>query len=917
MLKRIFGILLFCGCISQGIMAYAQEESTELILPADEMLQQVAPGELQVSDNVEGVGSAELKENYLLSNNEGQNDYYWNWAEVICSHLTMHENGSFTRVEYISGGNIYIEDYSENFELTGHKKLSAELPLFGGFYNDGTYYYLVFGQTNHGENNSTEVYRIVKYSHDWQRLGAASVKGANTTVPFNAGSLRFDDYGGYLYIRTCHEMYTAADGYNHQANVTMKIKIEDMSISDIAYMVQNSSVGYVSHSFNQFIKVDNGVVYALDHGDAHPRTAVLFKYDNTAFGGWDCSTTRVDTMTYADYENYHYNYTGGTLGGFEVSDYACITAGSSTPQDGVNHYMNIYVTATDKNDFSEEGTKIRWITNNTNTSANIDNPQLVEIDKNNYLLLWTEGGDWERELNYLRLDGRGNLIGNIVSCEGFLSDCQPIYDSIEERIVWYVTDGYDLAFYSIDVNTWKLEKKYVIKSLRDIKVSVEDITINIGEKTDLDVSYVPMDTTDDKTVSWESEDTSIATVDQNGVVTAVDAGGVYITATVGDYTRYAYVRVEKPLEKIEIDKRNLTVTKGYFDFLSITKIPADTTDYRSPEWWSDDESIVKITNGGYLEGVGKGTTTVHAKIGDITDSVQVKVKIPIEAIDLNKEVLNLKKGETANLNVTCTPAEAKEDAVIKWESANPSVATVTSDGKVKAVDEGYTYIMVTVDDSYWVYCSVYVRKPTSTNPSASPAPTMPPVQSWPFADVEMRSGHWKYENVKFVYERGIMNGVGDGREFRPDDSLTRAMFATVLYRIAGEPEVTYKRIFSDVPAGKWYSNAVIWAYESGIVVGLGDGTYGVNANITREQIAKMLMEYAKVCGYYTGERAEFSNFGDAGKVSRWANEYMQWAVGSGIISGSKKGNIYYMNPKGNATRVECATMLSRFVQKYE
>ena len=203
-----------------------------------------------------------------------------------------------------------------------------------------------------------------------------------------------------------------------------------------------------------------------------------------------------------------------------------------------------------------------------------------------------------------------------------------------------------------------------------------------------------------------------------------------------------------------------------------------------------------------------------------------------------------------------------------------------------------------------------------SNYTFNPDPCWMKLLAWPFADVAAKEGNWKYDNIKYVYDKGIMTGVKE-TEFQPDVPLTRAMFASVIYRMADEPGVTYKRIFSDVPAGKWYSDAVIWAYENGIVAGLGDGRYGINDNITREQMARMLMEFARVRGYGTGERDDFSRFADVSQVSRWATEYMRWAVGSGMISGSMKDGRYYMNPRGQATRAECATMLAQFIKKHE
>ena len=200
-------------------------------------------------------------------------------------------------------------------------------------------------------------------------------------------------------------------------------------------------------------------------------------------------------------------------------------------------------------------------------------------------------------------------------------------------------------------------------------------------------------------------------------------------------------------------------------------------------------------------------------------------------------------------------------------------------------------------------------------PSTRPEPTATP-DSWPFIDISVNPGNWKYENIKFVNEKGIMTGVTP-MQFQPDAPLTRAQFASVIYRMAGSPEVTYQNTFTDVSAGKWYSNAILWAYENKIVAGLGDGRYGINDNITREQMARMLMEFARTQGYDISARGDFGKFADTDQVSGWAAENMKWAVASGIISGSVKDGKYYMNPKGQATRAECAVMLTKFIKEHE
>ncbi len=191
-----------------------------------------------------------------------------------------------------------------------------------------------------------------------------------------------------------------------------------------------------------------------------------------------------------------------------------------------------------------------------------------------------------------------------------------------------------------------------------------------------------------------------------------------------------------------------------------------------------------------------------------------------------------------------------------------------------------------------------------------------PAGTIPFGDVQYRPGHWQYEAVKYASDRGIMTGLTED-EFQPKESLTRAQFASVLYRLAGSPSVNYEAVFADVPSGTWYSDAVIWAYSKGIVSGFGNNLFGVKENITREQIARMLMEYARVMGYDISARAGLESFADQSSVSGWATEYVRWMVGSGMMSGTVKDGKYYLNPKGNAARDECASMLMRFIQKYQ
>ena len=177
----------------------------------------------------------------------------------------------------------------------------------------------------------------------------------------------------------------------------------------------------------------------------------------------------------------------------------------------------------------------------------------------------------------------------------------------------------------------------------------------------------------------------------------------------------------------------------------------------------------------------------------------------------------------------------------------------------------------------------------------------------PFLDVN--EGDWFYDAVAYAYENGLMDGVG-GNRFAPNSETTRAQLVTILYRLEGEPAVTGEAGFDDVAAGQWYTDAVIWAAANDIVNGIGDNQFGPENTLTREQLVTMLYRYAQNKGYDVTASADLSGYPDAGQIQSWAQEAMTWAVAEGIVEGMD-GNL---NPAGHATRAQIATILMRFCE---
>ena len=181
----------------------------------------------------------------------------------------------------------------------------------------------------------------------------------------------------------------------------------------------------------------------------------------------------------------------------------------------------------------------------------------------------------------------------------------------------------------------------------------------------------------------------------------------------------------------------------------------------------------------------------------------------------------------------------------------------------------------------------------------------------PFTDVA--SDAWYAQAAAYVYRQGLMSGTAQDR-FSPDLTTNRAMLVTILYRLAGSPAVDGGSAFTDVSGGDWFASGVAWASANGIVTGYGDGRFGPNDPITREQMAAILYRYAGFAGQSTAGRADLSGYTDAGQVSPYAAEAMGWAVDRGLITGVSAGTLA---PGGSATRAQVATILMRFCQTDE
>ena len=491
---------------------------------------------------------------------------YVQWSDTVKSYLTVCNNGNYMRVQ--SGaieGKLLVEYYSSDFEPLSTKLIDNELPIFGAFYDFGNNYYVLSGQENPKQNDSLEVFRITKYDKNWNKIKSCGLYGANTTVPFDAGSARMTHSGDHLLVRTCHEMYKSSDGNNHQANVTIEVDMPSMTITDSYTGIMNVDYGYVSHSFNQFIKTDGNHIVALDHGDAHPRSAVLVKYNSDFttgkfFPSYYEKGGNIDVVTYPEYTAGHYNYTGAAIGGFDVSSSSYIVAQSTVDLDYINtsKTRNVYVSAVSK-DLSTN--KLNKITSYAEGTDSASAPQLVKINNNSFLLLWAR----DTKVSCVKLNADGTVNGSIHTFDGSLSDCQPVIKN--GRAVWYVYDKNNVTFNSLNLSNLDDIKTVDVKTGHDYETKYASKTDGTVTQTCKSCGYVNKFTVPTSTtVYWRTDlsNTSFSSVlskTQFSVGDSIDFWLYDDTDYTVEFSDRSMVSVNK-LENYANDIRRITFKNG-------------------------------------------------------------------------------------------------------------------------------------------------------------------------------------------------------------------------------------------------------------------------------------------------------------------------------------------------------------------
>lgn len=304
--------------------------------------------------------------------------------------------------------------------------------------------------------------------------------------------------------------------------------------------------------------------------------------------------------------------------------------------------------------------------------------------------------------------------------------------------------------------------------------------------------------------------------------------------------------------------------------VTLTAVP--DSGYRFAGWTVTGASVADLT--------AATITFTMPRVGNVTalaSFVPVNSSGGSGGSDISSESVSAKAGELVRVKL---PAGKSETEYLPCYTDNSGTLALVP---VSAVIDGYVTFLAPQSGTYRF----------TSNPAA-------------FSDT---ANHWAAESIAFCAARELFKGVGGGR-FAPDAPMTRAMFATVLYRIAGMPAVSGANSFYDVAAGQWYTDAILWGQSTGIISGYGNGLFGTNDLVTREQMCVMLSRYLQWAGYALPAVTAAKQFGDNAQIADWAAESIRFCQMHGLINGRSNG---LFAPKENATRAENSAVLRRVI----
>lgn len=372
------------------------------------------------------------------------------WGSPLKSYLVANDDGSYSTIEY-SGG-LNIETYSSEFRHISSKKVKLDYPIFGGFLAGEDYYYVAAGQENKNDSDSLTVINITVFDKNFKKIKDIPVKECRTTVPFDASNVSMAENEDLLVLHTARSQYKEQNGTNPQTQLTVIIDKSNWSVVNTLDKFQSN---HTSHALKEYVRFDKNSIVTANYSDATPVRGAFIQEITSS--GKVFSTQSIFNVPGPSSAN----CTGAMIGGFEISTRAYITALSTIDHSLATDYSDtkiegvtteerdIVILATDKDSKETTNIPLTYYSGNGKTASV---PYLVKLESGKFMVLWQRfdvKSNTSSTFCYAFLDRNGNLIGEAMASEGYLSgSCQPV--EIDGKVVWYTNTSSGRIFYEID-----------------------------------------------------------------------------------------------------------------------------------------------------------------------------------------------------------------------------------------------------------------------------------------------------------------------------------------------------------------------------------------------------------------------------------------------------------------------------------
>lgn len=411
--------------------------------------------------------------------------------------------------------------------------------------------------------------------------------------------------------------------------------------------------------------------------------------------------------------------------------------------------------------------------------------------------------------------------------------------------------------------------------------------------------------------SWEDESEHIAV-----------SGGSFSTAVRESHCAESFLPVQNSEGNYGVSGDTLTITGGAAvranESFQLSVSPATTA---AVVWSSSNEAIATVSPNGLVSGKAEGTVTITAKVGGAEATLEVTVTAAVQP------------EPTTTYKITFKIRDGVADEVQTYKEGEkvvpPTVENYTS-GRYRYTFSGWSPALVETAQADATYTAQFTSRYTGGSGGgggggssffggSSTTPQRPtvtvtdpetPLAETPFSFTDVKESDWCYEAVKYVSEKGLMNGV-TGTTFVPNRTLTRGMLVTILHRLENSPKTETATSFPDVAEGRYFTEAIAWGSANGVITGYTDGTFRPDQPVSRQQMAVILYRYASLKGYDVSGEADLSAYNDVASIGNFASTAMKWANAVGLINGNKRGNL---NPGNSATRAHAAAILMRFCE---